>query len=67
MKQEIIAGIILGIIGLVLLIVKADSLWRFTEKWKSRNADGPSKNYVILIRVLGIVFTAAGVCLAVFG
>ena len=67
MKQEIIAGIILGIIGLVLLIVKADSLWRVTEKRKSRNADGPSKNYVILIRTLGIVFAAAGVCLAVFG
>ena len=67
MKQEIIAGIILGIIGLGLLVVKADLLWRVTEKWKTRNADGPSKNYVILIRALGIVFAAVGVCLVIFG
>ena len=67
MKQEIIAGIILGIIGLSLLVVKAGFLWRVTEKWKNRNADGPSKNYVIVIRILGIVFAAAGVCLVIFG
>ena len=31
MKQELIAGIVIGVIGLSLLLVPAGKLWAFTE------------------------------------
>ena len=32
MKQEIIAGIILGVMGLSMLLLPAKTLWKITEK-----------------------------------
>ena len=36
MKQEIIAGIILGVMGLSMLLLPAKTLWKITEKWKTK-------------------------------
>ena len=65
MKQEILAGSVLAIIGLSLLIVSPSKLWMITEKWKTDEDGKPSLSYCILMRVLGIVFAGVGVALAV--
>ena len=67
MKQELIGGLVLCLIGLGLLIVPPVTLWTFTEKWKTEGGEQPSKKYVVLIRILGAVFAAAGCALAVSG
>lgn len=67
MKQELLAGISLCVIGLILLVVPAKAIWTVTEKWKTKNGDAPSKNYTILIRALGAVFSIVGITLMVFG
>ena len=36
MKQEIIAGIILGVMGLSMLLLPPKTLWKITEKWKTK-------------------------------
>lgn len=56
MKQELVAGIILGMIGLSLVIVPPADLWAVTEKWKTKDGSRPSKGYAVLIRVLGVIF-----------
>ena len=35
MKQELIGGLVLCLIGLGLLIVPPVTLWTLTEKWKT--------------------------------
>ena len=67
MKQELIGGLVLCLIGLGLLFVSPHRLWTLTEKWKTQGGERPSKEYMILIRVLGAVFAAAGGILAVSG
>ena len=67
MKQELIAGMIICMIGLALLFIPADILWRITEKWKTKGGEQPAKSYVILIKVLGIVFTGVGGGLLICG
>ena len=67
MKQELIGGLVLCLIGLGLLFVSPVTLWTLTEKWKTQGGERPSKEYTILIRVLGAVFAAAGGILAVSG
>ena len=67
MKQELIAGIVLCLIGLSLLLIPVDKLWTFTEKWKSKDGGQPSKGYTVMMRILGTVFTAAGMILMVCG
>lgn len=67
MKQELIGGLVLCLIGLGLLIVPPVTLWTLTEKWKTEGGEQPSKKYVVLIRILGAVFTAAGCALAISG
>lgn len=67
MKQELIGGLVLCLIGLGLLFVSPVSLWTFTEKWKTQGGERPTKEYTILIRVLGAVFAVAGGVLAVSG
>jgi len=51
MKQELVAGIILGVIGLSLVAVPPARLWALTEKWKTKDGSRPSKGYAVLIRV----------------
>ena len=67
MKQELIGGLVLCLIGLGLLIVSPVTLWTLTEKWKTQGGEGPTKKYTMLIRVLGTVFAIAGGALAVSG
>ena len=67
MKQEMIGGLILCLIGLGLLFISPFRLWTLTEKWKTEGGEQPSKKYVVLIRSLGIVFAIAGGALAISG
>ncbi len=60
MKQEIIAGSILCILGLSLVLIPPEKLWIFTEKWKTKDGSQPSKGYAIVMRVLGVVFALTG-------
>lgn len=60
MKQELVAGIILGIIGLSLVVVPPAGLWAVTEKWKTEDGSQPSKGYAVLIRALGVIFALVG-------
>ena len=59
MKQEILAGIILCAIGLGLLFVSPNALWAATEKWKTKGGE-PSRNYAVVMKVLGAVFAGVG-------
>ena len=67
MKQELIGGLVLCLIGLGLLFVSPFRLWTITEKWKTEGGEQPSRKYVVLIRILGAVFAVAGCALAVSG
>ena len=67
MKQELIGGLVLCLIGLGLLFVSPVTLWTITEKWKTQGGERPTKEYTILIRVLGAVFAVVGGVLAVSG
>ena len=67
MKQEILAGMILCVIGLSLLIISPARWWAATEKWKTQDGTQPSTAYAVLLRVLGTVFTLAGGALMVYG
>ena len=67
MKQELIGGLVLCLIGLGLLFVSPFRLWTLTEKWKTEGGEQPSRKYVVLIRILGAVFAVTGCALAVSG
>ena len=60
MKQELVAGVILGIIGLSLVVVPPARLRALTEKWKTKDGSQPSKSYAVLMKVLGAVFALVG-------
>ncbi len=60
MKQELIAGIILGVIGLSLVLIPPSRWWRLTEKWKTKDGSQPSAGYAAVMRVLGAVFALVG-------
>ena len=67
MKQELIGGLVLCLIGLGLLFVSPVTLWTLTEKWKTEGGEQPSKKYAVLIRVLGAIFAVTGCALAASG
>ena len=67
MKQELVGGLVLCLIGLGLLFVAQVTLWTITEKWKTQGGERSTKEYTILIRVLGAVFAGVGGVLAVSG
>ena len=67
MKQEVIAAIVLCVMGAGLLFVPANKVWSVTEKWKTIGGKGPSKSFVIITRILGLVFVSAGLGLLVYG
>ena len=67
MKQEILAGMVLCVIGLSLLIIPLARWWTATEKWKTQDGTMPSGRYAILLRILGTVFALAGGALVVYG
>ena len=65
--QEVIPGIVLCVMGFCLLFVSVDKIWTVAEKWKTIGGERPSKSYVAITRVLGIVFIIAGGYLLVSG
>ena len=65
MDQEIIAGIVLCVIGLCLLLVPRDRLWAVTGKWMVKGGGEPSDKFNLVTRILGVVFAAAGVWLII--
>jgi hypothetical protein len=67
MKQDVIPAIVMCIMGASLLFVPANKVWSVTEKWKTIGGKGPSKSFVIITRVLGLAFVAAGLGLLVYG
>ena len=58
--QEVIPGIVLCVMGFCLLFVSVDKIWTVAEKWKTIGGERPSKSYVAITRVLGIVFMIVG-------
>ena len=66
MKQDVIPAIVMCIMGASLLFVPANKVWSVTEKWKTIGGKGPSKSFVVITRVLGLVFMAAGLGLLVY-
>lgn len=66
MKQECIAGIVLCLIGLALLLIPIDLLWKITEGWKTKNGR-PSKAFAWIARILGVVFAGVGAALFIAG
>ena len=67
MKQEVIAAIVMCVMGAGLLLVPTNKVWSVTEKWKTIDGKGPSKSFVVITRVLGLVFVTAGLGLLVYG
>ena len=67
MKQEIIAGIVFCVIGPCMLFLPSKTLWKITEKWKTKGTGQPSRKYTVMMRVLGVVFTAVGAGLVIWG
>ena len=64
MKQEAIAGMILCAMGLAMLLISPNVWWKVAEKWKTKDRSGPAKSYTAILRVLGVVFSGAGIALA---
>ena len=60
MKQVVIPGIVMCVMGFCMLFVSAEKIWTVTEKWKTIGGEQPSKSYVIITRALGIVFIIVG-------
>ena len=67
MKQEVIAGFIFCVMGLGMLVLPPKTLWKITEKWKTKGSGQPSDKYVLVARILGIVFAAVGGWLLISG
>lgn len=62
MKQEMLAGIVIGMIGLALCLFPAQ-LWKLTEAWKNRQSGTPSNQYSLVLRIVGGAFCCFGVLL----
>jgi len=67
MTQEVIAAIVLCIIGVCLVFISPKRIWSVTDKWKTRGGEGPSKAFIIITNVLGIIMILAGCGLLLFG
>lgn len=63
MNQEFIVGIVLCVFGLCLLLISPNKIWAVSEKWKTEGGKRPSKTYVAITRLLGIVFLVVGIIL----
>jgi hypothetical protein len=67
MNQEVLAGIGLCLMGLCLMFVPPYRIWQVTDKWKSVGGKRPSQSFVIITKVLGVLFAAAGGYILIFG
>lgn len=64
MSQSVTAGILLILFGLILE-GSPEMIWQAAEKWKSREANGPSAMFTLITRILGGVFCIVGVLLLI--
>ena len=62
--QNVIGGILLGIIG-VLLLINPHGVWAVTERWKQAGIAEASPAFVGVARILGGVLVVIGVLVAV--
>lgn len=62
MRQELIAGSLLALIGL-LLFVKPLLIWELTEKWKSKEKTVPSDTYYLVMKFVGAIAFLVGTLL----
>ena len=65
MDEEIIAGLVIGIIGLCLLLGPRDKLWAVTGKWMVKDGGEPSEKFNIITKVVGAVFAVVGAWLII--
>ena len=65
MKQEVLAGIILFVMGLCFMTLSPEKLWTFSEKWKTEDGTKPSKSYIAVMRILGIILALTGAVLVI--
>ena len=61
MIQTLLAGIVMCLMGLCMLFVPAYRIWSITEKWKTAGGKQPSRSFIIVTRVLGIIFLIVGI------
>lgn len=67
MTQEMIAGIVLCVMGAGLAFVPPVRIWSVTDKWKTRGGEGPSRAFIVVTCLLGIIMILAGCGLLIFG
>lgn len=60
--QEKIAGIILCMIGLIMC-VKPIWIWKITESWKTKESKEPSRQYMMVSRIVSGAAIGVGVLL----
>lgn len=60
--QELIAGALLVFLA-VPMIVEPRQVWILSEAWNSKNAEEPSKAFLVTVRTLGVAFGLAGIYL----
>lgn len=62
MNQSFVAGIIF-ILFCLILEGQPGLIWQIAEKWKNREAKGPSDMFTLITRILGGVFGIVGILL----
>ena len=67
MTHEMIAGIVLCVMGACLVFISPVKIWSVTDKWKTRGGEGPSRAFRIVTCLLGIIMIVAGCGLLIFG
>ncbi len=63
MNQELLAGIVMCLIGACLSFVSPVKIWTITDKWKTVGGERPSNSFIVITKVLGFAFVVAGACL----
>ncbi len=67
MTHEMIAGIVLCVMGACLVFLSPVKIWSVTDKWKTRGGEGPSRAFRIVTGLLGIIMIVAGCGLLILG
>lgn len=62
MSQSIVAGLLFILFGLIAG-GKPVKIWQIAEKWKNKEATGPSDLFILITRGLGGIFIVVGTLL----
>lgn len=62
MSQSTVAGILLILFG-IITGGNPRKIWYVAERWKSKEANGPSAMFALITRILGGVFIVVGALL----